>query len=55
MSQTDVLEKIKTYVLDFVTFYRESCHMWDDVDKYCGQAGHKGQYTTAHAYCILDI
>jgi len=35
-----LVEKIKTHVLCSVTFFRKSCRLWDNVEKYCraGQA-----------------
>ena len=36
MLWTNVVEKIKTYILCLVTFFRKSCHLWDNVEKYCG-------------------
>jgi hypothetical protein len=32
MFQTRVVEKIKTHILCSVTFFRESCRLWDNVD-----------------------
>jgi hypothetical protein len=38
--QTKIVEKIKTHDLCSITFSRESCRLWDNVEKYCrtGQA-----------------
>ena len=37
MFQTKVVEKIKTYILCSVNFFfRKSCRLWDNVEKYCG-------------------
>jgi len=30
----NLVEKIKTHNLCSVTFFRKSCHLWDDVEKY---------------------
>jgi len=40
MFQTKVVEKIKTHIWCSKTFFRKSCHLWDNVEKYCrsGQA-----------------
>jgi len=40
MLQTKVVEKIKTHILCLRTFFRKSCRLWDNVQKYCtaGQA-----------------
>jgi len=35
MFQTKVVEEIKTHVLSLVTFFRKSCRLWDNVEKYC--------------------
>jgi len=35
MFQTKVVEKIKTHILCSVTFFFKSCHLWDNVEKYC--------------------
>jgi len=34
MFQTKVVEKIKTHILFSVTFFRKSCRLWDNVEKY---------------------
>jgi hypothetical protein len=36
MSQLIFLEKIKTHVLCSITFFLNSCHLWDNVEKYGG-------------------
>jgi len=54
MCQTKVVEKIKTHVLYTVTiFFRKSCRLGDNVDKYCG-AGQATDDNMAHANCMLD-
>jgi len=30
-----VAENIKTHILYSVTFFRKSCPLWDNVEKYC--------------------
>jgi hypothetical protein len=35
MFETKVVEKIKTHILVSVIFFRKSCRLWDNVDKYC--------------------
>jgi hypothetical protein len=37
---TKVIEKIKTHILCSITFFRKSCRLWDNVEKYgrCRQA-----------------
>ena len=34
MFQTKVVEKIKTHILCSITFFRKSCRLWDNVEKY---------------------
>jgi len=41
MLQTKIVEKIKTRILCSIPFSRKSCHLWDNVHKYC----RAGQYT----------
>jgi hypothetical protein len=36
MFQTKVVEKFKTSILCLITFFRNSCRLWDNVEKYCG-------------------
>jgi hypothetical protein len=35
MCQTKVVEEIKTHTLCSVIFFRNSCCLWDNVEKYC--------------------
>jgi len=36
-------------------FCRKSCRLWDNVEKlWYSQSGHRLQYNTAHAHCMLD-
>jgi len=41
--QTKIVEKIKTHVLCSIIFFRESCRLWDNVEKYC-RAGYATYY-----------
>jgi hypothetical protein len=34
MFQTKVVEKIKTHILCSITFFRKSCHLWGNVEKF---------------------
>jgi hypothetical protein len=34
MFETQVVEKIKTHILFFDTFFQKSCRLWDNVEKY---------------------
>jgi len=53
MFQTKVVEKIKTHTLCSVTFIKKSCHLWDNVEKYC-RAGQATDDNMARAHCVLD-
>ena len=35
MFQTKFVEEIKTHILFSVFFFRKSCRLWDNVEKYC--------------------
>jgi len=53
MFQTDVVEKIETYILCSTTFFpRKSCRLWDNVEKYC-RVGQATDENMAHAYSVL--
>ena len=52
MFQTKVAEKIKTHILCSVTFFRKSCRVWDNVEKYC-RAWQATDDNMAHAHCTL--
>jgi hypothetical protein len=34
MYETKVLEEVETHVLCSITFFRKSCRLWDNVEKY---------------------
>jgi len=53
MSQTKVVEKIKTHILCSVTYFRKSCLLWDNVEKYC-TAGQNTDDSMSHAHCMQD-
>ena len=53
MFQTKVVQKIKTHILCSVAFFRKSCHLWDNVGKYCS-AGQATDDDIAHAHCVVD-
>ena len=53
MYQTKVEDKIKTHILCLVNFFRKSCRLWDNVEKYCG-AGQAADDNMAYAHCMLD-
>jgi hypothetical protein len=52
--QTNVLDKIKTDIVGWITFSRKSCCLWDDVETYSSHTGHRWQYNMAHVLCMLD-
>jgi hypothetical protein len=39
MFYTKLVEKIKTNILCSITFFRKSCRLWDNVEKYSGNRG----------------
>jgi hypothetical protein len=50
--ETKVVEKIKTHILYPLPFFRKSCRLWDNMEKY-----YRAWQTTgnmAHAHCMLD-
>ena len=54
MFQTKVVQKIRTHISDWITFFfRKSCCLWDNVEKYC-RAGQATDDSIAHAHCMLD-
>jgi len=53
MFQTKVVEKIKTHILCSVTFLRQCCRLWDNVEKWC-KAGQATEDNMAHAHCMLN-
>jgi hypothetical protein len=44
MFQTKFVEKIKTHFVFNFFFFRKSCLLLDNVEKYCSRAGHRWQY-----------
>ena len=52
MFQKKFVEKIKTHVLCSATLFRQSCRLWESVEKY-GTAGQTAD-NMAHAHCMLD-
>jgi len=53
MFQPKVVEKIKTHILCSMTFFRKSCCLWDNVEKYC-RAGQATDDNMAHVFYMLD-
>jgi len=54
MFQTKVVEKITTHILFSIAFIflRESCRLWDNVEKYC-RTGQATDDSMAHGHCML--
>jgi hypothetical protein len=50
----EVVQKIKTHVLCSITFFRKSCRLWDNVEKYGRTREVTGENITAHALCMLE-
>jgi hypothetical protein len=53
MFQMKVAEEIKTHILFSTFFFRKSCHLYDNVEKYC-TVGQATDDKTEHAYCMLE-
>jgi hypothetical protein len=53
MFQTKVVEKIKTHILWSVTFFWNSCCLWDNVEKY-GKVEQATNGNMAHVFWVLD-
>jgi hypothetical protein len=49
--QRKVAEKIKAHILWLVTFLRNSCRLWESVDKYCRPAQATDD-NMEHAHCV---
>ena len=52
MFQAKVAEKIKTHILCSITFFRKSCRLCDNVEKYCGDRGATNNVTKYDAYAL---
>ena len=48
------VEKIKTHILCSTKFFRKSCRLWDNEEKFC-TAGQDTDCNKAHAHWTLDI
>ena len=42
--QINFVEKIKIHILRSVIFFRKSCHLWDNVENFCGARGRRWHY-----------
>ena len=54
MFQTKVVEEIKIHILCSKTFFRKSCRLLYNVEKYC-RAGQVTGNNIAHAHCVLEL
>ena len=55
MFQTKFVEKIKTHILCSVAFFfRKSCRLWENVEKYGRDRDHKWRHNMAHMRCMMD-
>jgi hypothetical protein len=56
MFQTKVVEKIKTRILCSITFFRKSCRLWDNVEKYgtARQATDDNKTGSMHTACWIS-
>jgi hypothetical protein len=53
MFQANVVEEIRTHILFLILFFRKSCRVCDNVEKYCTAVQATDDNTT-HAHFILD-
>jgi len=53
MFQTKYMGKIKTHFM-LSNIFRKSRPLWDNVEKYDSQTGHRCQYNVVPALCMLD-
>jgi len=53
MFQIEVVDKSKTHILCSISSLRKSCHLWDEVEKYC-RNGQATDDNLAHARCRVD-
>ena len=53
MYQTKSVDEIKTHILCSITFFRQSCRLWENVEKY-GRAGQATDDNMTYSHCMLD-
>jgi len=53
MFQTKVVEKLETHILCSITFFKKSCRLWGNAEKYC-RAGQATDDNMVHAHYMLD-
>jgi hypothetical protein len=49
--ETKILEKVRTYILFSNFFFRNTCRLWDKVEKY-SRDGQGTDDNMAHAHCM---
>jgi len=54
MLQTKVVEEIKIRILYSVPFFRKSCRLWDNAEKFC-RAGQATDDNMAHVQCSWTL
>ena len=47
------VHKIKTHILPFNKFFRKSCSLRDNVEKFCTDRGYKWKYNTRYAQFLM--
>ena len=55
MFHTTGVDKRKTHILFSISFFRKSCHLRGNVEKYGISWVHRRKYKTAHALCMLGM
>jgi len=53
MMQTKFVQEIKIYFVFKIFFFRKSCRLWDNVEKFC-RAGQATDNNVARAHYMLD-
>ena len=48
------VKKIKSHISRSLTFSRKSYRLWDNVENWYNQTGHRWQYNVAQAHFMLD-
>jgi hypothetical protein len=48
------MEKVTTHILCPIIFFRKSCRLGDNVEKYCGDKRHKLRHNMSHTLCLRD-
>jgi len=51
--QTKVVEKLETHILSLITFFGKSCHLWDNVEKFCRAEHPRMKIWCMHISCWI--